>query len=175
MHWNPLSNKCHRNSARNKGGLKKIISPGPIPSRLFGNLMLVFKIHLFKLYLIWTKRSFSPVFALLCANPGHARVATDVCVFVTGLRFRVQAPQSLSLSKGLDATLGYVWTEHQNAQIFNRSKIRPLSCERNLSELLIVSLPVLYQVSKSFCCCCCFHFAANDQYSSWNTTAAWPR
>lgn len=94
MHWNPLSNKCRRNSARNKRGLKKFISLCSIPSSLFGNLMLVFEICLFKLYLICTKRSFSPVFALLCANPGHARVATDVDVFVN-LRFCLQALQSL--------------------------------------------------------------------------------
>ena len=56
--------------------------------------MLVFQIYLFKLYLIWTKRSFSPVFAWLCANPGHARVATDVNVFVN-LRFCLQPLQSL--------------------------------------------------------------------------------
>jgi len=91
---------------------------------------------------MWTKGSFSPVFALLCANPGNARVATDDGVFVN-LRFCLQAPQSLSLSKGLDATLCSVWTEHQNAQIFNRSKIGPLPCERNLTELLLMSLPVL--------------------------------
>lgn len=41
--------------------------------------------------------------------------------------------------------------------------------------VLIMSLPVLFKLSKSFCCCCCcFYFAANDQYSSWNTAAAWP-
>ena len=39
--------------------------------------------------------------------------------------------------------------------------------------VLLMSLPVLFKLSKSFCCCC-FYFAANDQYPSWNTAAAWP-
>ena len=28
--------------------------------------------------------------------------------------------------------------------------------------VLLMSLPVWYKLSKSFCCCCCFYFAAND-------------